>query len=330
MAAERLRRIGVEMDSSSDATGESSQIRETRVPEVRLRRKRSYRAIANDAARDRPIPSSATSRDPPGGTVKIKTEEEIHAIKLMKEVSRQDKVAIYVGESNAMFTVAREDLAKSPILNELISDVSASGPFIMHPELTKIPVDHFQAVFYFLVMDEYTPAIVSNPLGLEHFPKRLDGLTSVDAYRKEAIRAGHLYVIAKGLEMKSMEDLIFRKITQAEYEPYGVKCLLDLAKIVFSRPEESELATKGKRRPLGYQTGADQGSDPLEEWLIDFMKKHLQRALVQHAQLFFEIANHGACAKRGFGIRIFKGKVEEWEAQGAMLAIEDDDDDNLV
>jgi hypothetical protein len=232
-----------------------------------------------------------------------------------------------------------ETLDKSPILRELVSQGSDEGPYIMHPELTKIDGDHFRSVWHFLVTDEYLPALVSNPRGDNVLPKQLDGLVSGDDYRKEAIRAGHLYVIAKRLGMASLEDLIYRKITQAQYQQYGIKCQLDLAKILFSRPEEGVLYVhRAKFTRDGRKIHTDDNNmnndnqsrddthDPLEEWLIQSLKDKFQPMLINHAALFFQIANHGLCAKRGFGKRVFKRKVEDWDAlQDNAMAIEDDD-----
>ncbi|KAL2410434.1 hypothetical protein ABEF95_001688 [Exophiala dermatitidis] len=280
--------------------------------------------------------------------VKIKTEEEANARAALQDRPLAERVRIYVGSKNKVFTVGIRDLDKSPVLKALLvhHDVPGAGAagsegpynYIMHPELTKIDAEHFQPVFQFLLMDEYVPAIISNPKGPAVFPKQLDGLVTVSDYQREALRGAHIYVIAKALGMRGLEDLVFKKITQAQHfggGGYGVKCQLDLAMVVFSRPEESELAKRAKHQLRG-DDGADGGDgvalrdgeeeDRLEHWLIESLKDKLQQTLINHAKQFFNVANHGACARRGFAARIFRRKVEDWERLGGdVVAIEDDD-----
>ncbi|EXJ83013.1 hypothetical protein A1O3_06830 [Capronia epimyces CBS 606.96] len=249
---------------------------------------------------------------------KVKTEEEVTAHACLQERPMAERVKIYVGPKNRVFTVGLQDLDKSTVLKSLMNQDTTEGAYIMHPELTKINADHFQSVFQYLLMDEYVPAITSNPDGPDRLPKQLDGLTTAEDYQTEALRAGRVYVIAKGLGMASLQDLILRKITEAQYQPYGIKCHLDLAMVVFSRPEKSELL-KGK-------INMSPGEDALEDWLVESLKDRLQAMLIHHARLFFQVANHGACAKRGFGTRIFRRKVEDWEELGGeVVAIEDDE-----
>lgn len=214
---------------------------------------------------------------------------------------------------------------------------------MMHPLLTRVDTRHFEAVRHFLIMDEYDPFIISNPGGPDHYPKRLDGLRNVDDYKKEAIRACHIYVIAKQLGMRLLEELVLRKVTEAQFHPYGIKCLLDMAMIVFSRRDFSARPRWGRTTESATGTPAGKGHDDinddngdgdgdesnrdkLEDWLIENLTEKLQAVLLNHAQLFFQVANSGACKKRGFGVRIFRGKVEEWERNGPdVVAIEDDE-----
>ncbi|KAJ4528208.1 hypothetical protein HRR83_000959 [Exophiala dermatitidis] len=308
--------------------------------------------------RSKPAPATARATTSPTTVkVKIKTEGEANARAAIQERPLAERVQIYIGPQNKVFTVGIRDLDKSPVLKALVHHGVASGaagsegPFIMHPELTKIDANHFQPVFQFLLMDEYVPTIISNPKGANVFPKQLDGLVTVGEYQAEALRGGYIYVIAKALGMRGLEDLVLRKITQAQYlgggGGYGVKCLLDLAMVVFSRPEENELAKRAKHQ-LREDDGADGGDglagvngrhgmgqndggeeeveDRLELWLIESLKDKLQQTLINHAKLFFMVANHGACARRGFAARIFRRKVEDWEKLGGdVVAIEDDD-----
>lgn len=256
--------------------------------------------------------------------VQIKAEEEIKVLEHLKGTPTEQQVKIYVGPGNKIYPVSIRDLDKSPVLMAMISQNSIEGAYIMHPALTEIDPNVFLAVQQFLIMDEYIPAIVSNPQGDNILPKKLDGLNTVEEYREEAVRAGHLYIIAKRLGMSTMEELIFRKITQAEYQQYGIQCHLELAKVVFSRPDDNELLNKVKCRAPRRGHAGEEIEDRLESWLIESLKSRMQAMLLRHGQLFFEVANHGACARRGFELRILKRRVEDLEALGGTITIEDD------
>jgi hypothetical protein len=256
--------------------------------------------------------------------VRIKSEAEIQALGDLQLKAPDQRVKIYVGNTNAMCEVGLEDLDKSPVLKSLISNVGTDGAFIMHPELTKISADHFQSVREFLLTDEYTQALMDNPLGQEVLPKRLDGCTTAEHYRHEALRNGHLYVVAKFLSMRTLLDLIYRKITLAQFQPYGIECLLNLALTVFSRPDESRLI--GIFNPAGLDMNQECKDDVLEEWIVQSLGDRLQPMMINHARLFFEVANHGACAARNLGERVLRRKVEFWNEAGSdVIAIEDDD-----
>jgi len=262
---------------------------------------------------------------PNNSNMPIKPEEEVRGWEHLKATPHDEQVRIYVGPSNKVCPTSIGDLDKSPVLKAIVSQDSADGPYIMHPALTEINPDHFLAVQHFLIMDEYIPAIVSNPAGDEILPKQLDGLRSVEEYRAEAVRSGHLYIIAKRLGMTSMQDLVFRKITQAQYQQYGIKCLLKLAKVVFSRSEDNELLSKVKAESPQVVRAGDEKEDLLERWLVESLKSRYQSVMLRHAQLFFEVANHGACARRGFELRILRRRVEDLEAAGGSITIEDDE-----
>ena len=48
--------------------------------------------------------------------------------------------------------------------------------------------------------------------------------------------------------------------------------------------------------------------------------------MTNHAELFFHVANHDACAARGFGVRVLRRKVDFWNTvSNDIIAIEDDD-----
>jgi len=282
---------------------------------------------------ERPSSSGANTRP------RIKTEEELSAIKALGLRPAEERVKIFVGKTNQEFKVGIETLDKSPVLKSLVcQDLTGEESYVMHPMLTRVDVAHFQAVCHFLIMDEYDPFIISNPNGTDILPKRLDGLRTVEDYRKEAVRACHLYVVARQLRMVGLEELVLRKITQAQFFSYGIKCLLDMAMIVFSRAEApaklkrerhdvtQDPVEHGDSHAEDEDDGGEDNNDLLEEWLINNLTTKLQAVMLGHAQLFFQVANVAACKKRGFAIRIFRGKVDEWERDGPnVVAIEDDE-----
>ena len=268
-----------------------------------------------------PIASSLATPEPP---VKVKSEAEIQALRDLQLKSLDQRVKIYIGHTNTIFEVCLEDLDKSPILKVLFNDIGTNDPFVMHPELAKVSADHFQSVREFLLTDEYMPAILDNPQGEDASPKKLDGCTTVEHYRQQALRNGHLYVIAKSLKMQTLLDLVYRKITEAQFEQYGLECLLSLAMTIFSRPNESQFG--GICNPVGMKDEEGRKEDVMEEWLVENLGDRFQPVMINHAQLFFDVANHGACAARKFGERVMKRKVKFWDAlQPNAIAIEDDD-----
>jgi hypothetical protein len=69
----------------------------------------------------------------------------------------------------------------------------------------------------------------------------------------------------------------------------------------------------------------EEKKDVLEEWLIDQLGSKLQTVMTRHAQLFFEIAQHGACESKEFQKRVLQRKVEMLEALGNVVLVEDDE-----
>ena len=333
--AEQLRRFNQEAslfvhEESSTNEDELSEVATTISspryrPSLPRKRQRVQPATVSMASS---LPSPMVSPQArPQPQVRIKSEAETEAIAHLQRKPLDQRVKIYVDKNNVDCEVGLEDLDKSPVLKSLLnhSDVGTDGLFIMHPELTRVSADHFRSVREFLLTDEYMPAIIDNPRGEDVLPKRLDGCTSVEHYRSEARRGSHLYVIAKRLGMTTLQNLVYRKTTQAQFQPCDIKCLLDLAMIVFSRPEESHLNGKGKFKS-GEEDSENHSEDAMEQWLFASLGAKFQSMMTSQAQLFFKIASHGACASRGFGLRVLRWKVENWEAVGAdVIAIEDDE-----
>lgn len=279
-------------------------------------------------------------------TPRIKSEEETNAMRALELRPAEERVKIFVGTNTKEFKVGIDTLDKSPVLKSLVCrNVAGEESYVMHPQLTRVDTRHFEAVARFLVMDEYDPFIISNPGGAELLPKRLDGLVGAEDYQKAAIRACFIYVIAKQLNMASLEKLVLRKIIEAQYHPYGIKCMLEMARIIFSRKDNSSMKKAmtagdsvqvegGYRRDDLAKAKANANAnangglnrDKLEDWLIENLTKRLQSVLLTHAKLFFEVANHAECLKRGFRTRVFRAKVEAWELDDPNVVAIDDDE----
>ncbi|OAP63394.1 hypothetical protein AYL99_02621 [Fonsecaea erecta] len=313
-------------DDSSQGNGARETLPRRRItPQSLFPRKRQRTSATVPVAGASPLASANVSPAPSEAPVRVKTEAEVQALEHLRSMPPEKRVKVYVGEKSTAMEVGLEDLDKSPVLKSFISESGAPGPYIMHPTLVTVNVDHFQSIREFLLMDEYMPALVNNPRGEDVLPKQLDNCTTPDHYRHQALRAGHVYVIAETLRMPTLQDLIFRKITQAQFHPYGVKCLLDLALIIFSRPELDGLKQKGKVTQAEDENENEEGDDALENWLINSLKDEFQRTMVHHAQQFFHVSAHSACRRREFGRRVLRRTVEDWDAlRPDVVAIEID------
>jgi hypothetical protein len=252
--------------------------------------------------------------------VKIKSEAEEQAVAELQLKSSTQRVKIYVGSNNTIYEIGLNDLAKSPALQaQLRVRKSGDSPDVMHPVLTQIPVHHFQAVREFLLTDEYMPAILDNRAGEDALPKRLDGCETADDYHTELLRAGHLYVVADRLRIQSMKDLIRLKIVTAQYHTYSMERLLDLAMIIFSRPEGIEDLTR-----IRGEADGQEDKDALEEWLVEALGSRFVEVMSDHGKQFVEVMVQGACAARNFGPRVFSWKVQYWNSAGPNATVIED------
>ena len=290
-------------------------------------RKRPRTTASRSTTVASPLPSTIVSpQAKPQPPVRIKTEAESQALADLQLKPPNQRVKIYVGKNNREYEVGLDDLDKSPVLKSLVNAAGSEVPFVMHPDLTKLSADYFFSVREFLLTNEYVPCMLDNPKGGDVMPKRLDECSTVQDYQREASRGAHLYVIAKCLGMKAMEDLVYQKITKAEFRPYGIKCLLDIAMIVFSRPESSGVTATVKHEAARRDGESEKNDDILEQWLVASLGAQLRSMMFNHARLFYQIAEHGACAHRQFGLRVLRWKVENWQSAGpGVIEIKDDE-----
>ncbi|OAL23541.1 hypothetical protein AYO20_10986 [Fonsecaea nubica] len=334
-AEERARRYNQEAllaysDGSINGDEANDSTSRSRVPRYSFpqpKRRKTSTTVTAEQTSSLESPNMSTSSSP--APVRIKREAEAQALEKLQQKPPEQRVKVYVGKNNTEMEVSLEDLEKAPVLKCLISKLGTPSPYIMHPGLMAVDADQFRAVREFLLTDEYMPALVNHPHGENVLPKQLDNCATVDHYRNEALRSGKLYVIAEKLGMKSLQDLVFRKITQAQFHPYGPQCLLDLAMIIFSRPEAGDLnPTENPNKSEGELEGIGENEqgDVLEEWLIKSIRDQFQRTMIHHSRHFFRVSEHGVCRKRAFGPRVLRSKVEDWEALDPdVVAIEDDD-----
>ncbi|KAL6246714.1 hypothetical protein RBB50_006021 [Rhinocladiella similis] len=342
-----------------------SKRRRHRNPDHRRVRTHPYSSLPRSQPQ-RQVPIDLVDESNESVHVHIKTEEEQEPI---SRIPVDERVSIFVGQHNKIFTVSLESLDKSPTLRSLVSrqgggddgsgngngtstGTGAEGTFIMHPKLTSIDPDHFAAVQQFLLADEYIPAIVST-FGVNDdrnaLSKTLDGVDSLEDYRSETVRAAQLYVLAKRLGMVSMAQLVKRKITECGYTTasVGVKCLLDVSMVIFSRPDDADggIHVVLQSNPAGHSQSdvkakngkgmvhdglekekeKEKNADALEEWLISVLAMHFQAMMTSHSQFFFEVASHGAVVRRQFQRRILQRRIENLKTLGEAVLIEDDE-----
>ncbi|KIY03412.1 uncharacterized protein Z520_00103 [Fonsecaea multimorphosa CBS 102226] len=330
-ADERVRRFNQEVTFSGyESSINGDEVEESgprgRIPQYPFSQPKRQRTSATvSLARTSSLASSNMSPPSSSAPVRVKSEAAVLALEQLQTKPPEERVKVYVGKNNTAMEVGLKDLDKSPVLKSLISKLGTPGPYIMHPELMSVDAAHFHSIREFLLTNEYMPALVNNPHGENILPKQLDNCATPEHYRNEALRAGTLYVIAERLRMSTLQELVFRKITQAQFHPYGAKCLLDLAMVIFSRPEPTEL-NRNENLKQAEGDSENEATDPLENWLVESLKDQFQTMMINHARQFFRVSNHGACRKREFGPRILRSKVEDWDALGPdVVAIEDDE-----
>jgi hypothetical protein len=274
-----------------------------------------------------PTPSTAPLIDDP-----VKTELESMANSIICKISNDDKVRIYVGRSAKGYELRRADLEKSPILNSWLCKGCDEVAYIMKPELLTVDVRAFGSAREFLFLDEYTPTLVDNPAGAAVLPRSLEGCTTVDDHRAQALRSAHVYCLAKRLGMLKLQVLAYKKISTTRHSNYGVSCMLDLAAVIFSRPDDASfMVKKGKERALDGDIDDDMSTqddeDKMEKWLVQQIAGDFRLMMESpaHAKHFFHVAEDTACADRNFAARVLKASIEKKSWRKPPVVLEDDD-----
>ena len=173
--------------------------------------------------------------------VYIKTEDEAQTFQDLNVLPRTDLVTIYVGAASHEHRIPQADLAKSRVLKEWLK-TDSDEPYVMHPALKAVDNRHFASLIRFMHKGEYLPKVIDIAIGSmsSHGTaltrKGLNTLMTAEQYSNQLVRAGHLYKLAEKFEVKPFEQYIYSRITETEFYPYSNNSVLDLAGIIFSRP----------------------------------------------------------------------------------------------
>lgn len=122
---------------------------------------------------------------------------------------------MYIGNPHTIFIIKRNSLRGSPVLVDLVSFDSISGPYVMSPFLSSINAGDFRAVAQFLEHGEYYPRLCG--AGTEY--AYLDGLRNHEDGMEEIVKCGIVYVLAQKLGMPQLQALAFSKFKALQPHP---------------------------------------------------------------------------------------------------------------
>jgi len=259
--------------------------------------------------------SEAAAVDP----IEVKDEkDEAEEPDWVKDVADKDKVKLFVGRRNKQVLVKRVDLAKSPILTSWIIDDPDQGPYIMRPQLARTEFADFDAVLQFLHSSEYAPLLVDN---------RLDGLKSNEAYAKELVRSGRVYIIAQRFQIDGLAELVFRKIDKVDVSKFSIKAIVELAGVIFGDKNGAVLphpaaaaapaAVSRANASVGSQEAVAGLKDKLEEWIITQVAKNLQEIMNNQQETFWKIERK--TSKKLFFAQVMEEAAVQYRATGGKL-----------
>ena len=229
----------------------------------------------------------------------VKTEPERQAL-----ATEDNKVLIMVGAKNSEHYIRSGDLNKSNVLSNMARR-NGRHTYVMHPELRQIDSELFTSAAQFMRLGSYVPNIVNmartERIGLEGLRTSLD-------YSRELVRAGKLYVLAEALQIKGLQNHVYTKISQTQFQTYTIKSMLELALTIFGR------------RVRGDQTQTEQ--DDLEKWIIETLVERFQPMLMEQSAFYVYVTS--ATNQRRFAIRLLRAKADQIEKAGAEPQILDD------
>jgi len=251
----------------------------------------------------------------PNVTIDIK-EEQVDGPAWIKGKAPPGRVKIYVGRRNKQVLAKREDLAKSAILTSFIIDDPVQGAFIMRPQLLRTDFNDFDAVLQFIHSGEYAPILVEDSENIGG-PKLLDGLKTHEAYAKEVVRSGRIYVIAQTFQVEGLAEQVLTKITGVDITKFNNHSLVELAGIVFSNTR-CPVSTMNATGNIDGEENASAAkkSDPLEEWIICQLAKNF-REIMRSEQTTFWNVEHKTSKKFLFA-RVLKEVADQYWAVGGL------------
>lgn len=247
-----------------------------------------------------------------------KDEDEDEEPDWVKDVADKDKVKLFVGRRNKQVLVKRVDLAKSPILTSWIIDDPDQGSYIMRPQLARTEFANFDAVLQFLHSSEYAPLLVDN---------RLDGLKSNEAYAKELVRSGRIYIIAQRFQIEGLAELVFGKIDKVDVSKFSIKAIVELAGVIFGDknsvvlPHPAAAAATAAVNRANASAGSQEGvaglKDKLEEWIITQVAKNLQEIMNNQQETFWKVERK--TSKKLFFAQVMEEAAVQYRVTGGKL-----------
>lgn len=252
-----------------------------------------------------------TARTTSSTPVVVKAEALNVAAHLL-DMPESNKVKIYVGTSANHFTVLRENLINSPVLESWVTETGKDW-FIMRPELLNIRADDLEVIIQYLHTKEYTPTLIedpNNPRG----PKLWEMVAARD-YSTHLLCAGRYYVLAQMLQIQGMPENIYDKITSVDASRFSMKSLLGLATILF---DDGRAPSPHPQTDINTDDNTENAvpSDKLEGWVIGRIALSVKQIMLTEQSLFWhmEISSR----RRRLVAKILAAASELYEATGKI------------
>ncbi|KAJ9651407.1 hypothetical protein H2198_009322 [Neophaeococcomyces mojaviensis] len=246
-------------------------------------------------------------------------EEQSDEPDWVKAKTPAGRVKIYVGRRNKQVLVKRDDLANSAILTSFITDDQEQGAYIMRPQLLQTDFNDFDAVLQYIHSGEYAPMLIEDsedPTG----PKLLDGLKTHEAYARELVRSGRIYVIAQNFQVEGLAGQVLKKITEVDITKFNNHSLIELAGVVFNDTRHLRSLTNTTMNGDGEATAtAVNANDPLEQWIIRQLAKNFREIMRSEQATFWKI-EHKTSKKLLFA-RVLEEAADQYRAVGGLPAV---------
>ncbi|KAK2797698.1 hypothetical protein FQN51_008276 [Onygenales sp. PD_10] len=242
-----------------------------------------------DAADDMTIhflPNSASSPAPPAPPA--------------SPVHHGNRVNVYIGRgaSQVVYNMAFKAASRCEIIRKALvtkDGVTEARP----PILETIKPEDFEIVKSFLEMKEYSPTLVATrkhhhhlemgmDIPLRFITYQLEGLVTVEDHEGELMRTGHIYLMARGLQLPELQDLCLRKILLGFPVIRLHRMLQFIGYVLLEIPSEPKppairAEEEGPLRDFYYRE-----RDPLSEYLVEWMAVHISGASMSEGPFFWE------------------------------------------